>query len=312
MGRMGGTAERPFVIVGSPRSGTTLLRVMLDGHPRLAVTDESHFVVGLAPRWWTRSPGPALDAVLAHPRVARWDVDLDALAAAARRRPHGTFPEAVRAIFEAYAEVRGKPRWGDKTPGYVTHLPFLADLLPDAQFVHVLRDGRQVAASLAQWDWGPPTAVSGAWWWSHKVRVGRRSGSALGVDRYHELRLEDLIDDPAGVLGALCRFLGEDYDDAMLDYPARSVASGAGRPDQEVHLTRPPTAGLRDWRAGLTRRQQAAVEEVCRRQLAAAGYEPPAARPASWPYAVGVRALDLARTAPAAVRARLFPGTREF
>lgn len=230
---------------------------------------------------------------------------------AARRRPHATHAAAARSVFEAYAELRGKARWGDKTPGYVSHLRVVAATFPDAVFVHVLRDGREVAASLAEWHWGPPTAVSGAWWWARKVRAGRRSSGALGEDRYHELRLEDLVADPEGRLRALCRFLGEEYDPVMLDYPSRAGSSSL-RPAQEQHLARPPTAALRDWRAGLGPGEQHAVEQVCRRTLRALGYEAPPMRWAAWPRAVFTRAVDLARTAPGAVRARLTPATREF
>jgi Sulfotransferase family len=302
---------RPFFIVGSPRSGTTLLRQMLDGHPRLAIPDESHFVVGLAPRWWRRRRAVTVDDVLAHPRVARWDVPPDELRAGAAVTDDAGFAEVVGAVFGAYASAHGKARWGDKTPGYVTHLPFLADLFPDSQFVHVLRDGREVAASLADWSWGPPSAVSGAFWWVHKVQAGRRAGRRLPADRYLEVRLEDLIADPEATLREVCRFLGEEYDPALLDYPDRVAAAGPG-PAQERHLVAPPTPGLRAWRDGLPNRAQEAVEQVCRRTLADLGYPVPPRRRQAWPYAVAVRARDLVVTAPAALRARLSPETREF
>jgi hypothetical protein len=284
---------------------------MLDGHPRLAIPDESHFVVGLAPRWWRRRPAVTVDDVLAHPRVARWDVDLESLRSGARVDERAGFAEVVDAVFRSYASAHGKARWGDKTPGYVTHIPLLARLFPEAQFVHVIRDGREVAASLVTWSWGPPSAISGAFWWVHKVRAGRRSGRRLPPGRYVEVRLEDLVAGPEPTLHDLCRFLGEDDHPALLEYPDRVAAARPG-PEQERHLVEPPTAGLRDWRVGLSTATQEAVEQICRRTLARLGYPVPRRRWRAWPHAVAVRVRDLARTGPAAVRARLSPETREF
>jgi Sulfotransferase family len=310
VGRVSG--RPPFFVVGCARSGTTLLRTMLDGHPQLAVPPESHFVVGLSPRWWRPGRRPTLDDVLAHPKVRAWDVDPVMLRARAEAADARAYPALVDAVFSAYAAEHGKARWGDKTPGYVSYLPDLARLFPEARFVHLVRDGREVAASLAEWDWGARTAVSGAFWWAHKVRVGRRDGARLGPDRYLELRLEDLLADPEATLRRLCAFLGEEFAPAMLGYPERMAAAGGPVRRQERHLVRPPTPGLRDWRDGLSSRDQAAVEEVCRPMLAAFGYAAPPPRRSARAVALAVRSRDLVVTGTRDVRARLSPATREF
>ena len=306
------SGDSPFFVVGCARSGTTLLRTMLDGHPRLAVPDESHFVIGLAPRWWRPGATPTLDDILAHPKVRAWDVDRVMLRTRAEAVSPRGYAALVDAVFSAYADEHGKARWGDKTPGYVSYVPQLARMFPDARFVHLVRDGREVAASLAEWDWGARTAVSGAWWWAHKVRVGRRDGARLGPERYLELRLEDLTAAPEATLRRLCAFLGEGFAPEMLAYPDRVAASGRPVRRQERHLVQPPTAGLRDWRSGLAVRDQQAVEEVCRPMLTACGYDTPAPRPAARAYAVALRARDLSITGVRDVRARLRPATREF
>jgi hypothetical protein len=304
--------ERPFFVVGCPRSGTTLVRMMLDGHPRLAIPDESHFIVGLAPRWWRPRRRPSLGDVLAHPKVRAWDVDQSRLRRRAEKASPRTFPEMVDAVFAGYATEHGKARWGDKTPGYVTYLARLARMFPTAQFVHVIRDGREAAASLAEWEWGSRTAVTGAFWWAHKVRAGRRDGAVLGPDRYHELRLDDLTSRPEATLREVCAFLGEDFSPTMLSYPERRAVAAQPRREQERHLVLPPTPGLRDWRHGLSPRDQRAVEEVCRPTLHRLGYESASPRPAARAYALCIRARDLAMTGLHDVRARLSPSTREF
>jgi hypothetical protein len=119
MMHMAGDSAPPFFVVGCPRSGTTMLRMMLDGHPHLAIPDESHFVVGLAPRWWVRRSA-SIDDILAHPKVRAWDVDPDELASAVCCPVGSSYADRVDAVFSAYARLHGKARWGDKTHGYVT------------------------------------------------------------------------------------------------------------------------------------------------------------------------------------------------
>lgn len=307
-------SDEPFFVVGCPRSGTTLVREILDSHPRLAVVDESHFVIGLAPRWWRRRRRLTVDDVMTHPRSHRLDVDPDRFRAELERvapLPEA-YPDAVDAVLSAYARCRGRLRWGDKTPGYVSYVDTLAAWFPDARFIHVVRDGRDVAASLAERPWGSRTAVSGAFWWVRKVRKATRDGSRLPEGRFLEVRLEDLTAEPRHWVERMCSHLGEAYDPRMLDYHARIANEGRERPLQERHLSRPPTPGLRDWQANLDRRTVAAVEAVCRRTLERHGYEPGRWSLAAWLYAYLVRVRDLVAVARPAIRTRLRPERREF
>ena len=109
-----------------------MLRLMLDAHPRIAIPSESHFVAALAtPRLrLERRPLRALELALAHPEVGEWDVDREFLRERVLAAEPKTLADVVRALFAAYAESQGKPRWGDKTPGYVRRLQELAALFP--------------------------------------------------------------------------------------------------------------------------------------------------------------------------------------
>jgi hypothetical protein len=287
--------ERPFFIVGCPRSGTTLLRLMLDAHPRLAVPRESHWVVGLPRSRFGRLSRPrTLDEALADQRVRRWDVDPNVLREETRGARPSTYPELVSAVFSAYAAAHGKARWGDKTPPYVTFLPQLDRWFPDAQFVHIIRDGRQVATSLIEHRWGPRTAVKGGFWWRRMVTAGRRDGSRLTGDRYLELRLEDLVADPDGALRRVCAFLGEDYAAEMLDYGTRPATRAVAAEQGSHHVVKPPTEGLRDWRAGRGPLERRAIEEACSPHLLAAlGYRVGERSLSGRVYAWWVRGLDV-------------------
>lgn len=300
------TKERsePFFIVGCPRSGTTLLRLMVDGHSNLAVPPESHFVVPLAyPRRLRPLLRPVVvEDILPYLSARDWEVDHDEVRSAVARAAPLSYAELVSAVFGAYAAAQGKPRWGDKTPRYVDHLPTIAELFPNARFIHLIRDGREVAASLAERRWGPQSAVLGAFVWRRAIRRARAAGRMLG-GRYMELRYEGLVTDTEAQLRRICEFLGEDYEAGMLAYASRDPADRAAKSTGFRHLTSPPIAGLRDWTAGLTSLERRGVEAVCRDVLVELGYPPPAASHAGSAYAWGSLSLRVPMIAVAGTAA---------
>jgi hypothetical protein len=268
--------DAPVIVLGVRRSGTTLLRVMLDRNPALAVPDESYFVPQLARRHrGIVEPASFVDDLRRLPTLAEWDLPADAVAA--RLRPGMTTGEAIAAVFEAYAAERGKPRWGDKTPLYMQHLPLLERLFPEASFVHLIRDGRDAALSflsvpegIMTEGWGYPRDAAGfACQWATEVRAARALGERVGPGRYLELRYEALVADPAGELRRTCSFAGLEYDEAMLGYVGRTDSA---RKEHQQRLNEPPRVGVRDWSTEMPVADRAAFEAVAGDLLAALGY----------------------------------------
>jgi Sulfotransferase family len=294
----------PFFVVGCPRSGTRLLRLMLNAHPRLAVPRESHFVVGLAPRFpWSRLP--SIDDVIGFYRFHYWNIDESLL----RRRVAEARPDdyagLVEAIFEAYATAHGKERWGDKTPDHVDHMDLIDRLFPGARFIHLIRDGRFVAASLSEVEeWGPPSAVSGAFWWKAKLKRGRRGGRRF-PDRYMEVRLEDLVADPEGQLRRICAFIGEDYSASMLDYAEVARSEYSDPEDEAATLSGPPARTRSDWTTGLSPSERRAVAAVCGPTQEELGYETTRRTPSGLAIAYAMRARDLVLIAGKQLAVRL-------
>lgn len=214
----------PFV-VGAPRSGTTLLRFMLDAHPDLAIPPETGFLVplaALAERGDFRRKD-ILEVITGFPQFApaftefgipRWRLRR------AMKKAEPTVAEAVRCFYRLYAGRFGKRRFGDKTPLYGKHVASIASILPEAHFIHIVRDGRDVALSLRQ-TWfspGPDMAILAAYWrdW---VTATREGGASLS--RYVEVRYEDLVRDPEPVLRRLTALIDLPFDAAMLRYHER-------------------------------------------------------------------------------------------
>jgi len=264
-------------IVGCPRSGTTLLRRMVDAHPEIAITRETHWIPGLA---GDVTP-ELLDALVAHRRFAKLESERHELEALAAEAP--TYAELVAALFDRYGAVRGKRLVGDKTPNYVRKIPLLHELFPSTRIVHIVRDGRDVALSALGWDrklddlrerfpiWDDSPVATAALWWRWHVLLGRRDGRDLPVGLYHELRYEALVDDPERECSDLCRFLDVEYHDGMVRFHEGRTRDEPGLSAKRAWL--PVTAGLRQWREEMRAEDVEAFEAAAGDALEELGYD---------------------------------------
>jgi Sulfotransferase family len=249
---------------------------MLDAHREVAIPDESHFVVPMLSyrRRYERSDGFDADRftsdLLAHFGFRGWNLPPEEATAAFRADPPRSVPGGLRAAYRLYAEHHGKPRYGDKTPIHVLHVPLLAGGFPEARFVHLIRDGRDVACSYLEQSFGPGSVAEAAVRWKRAIRRGRSAGRDLGPARYRELRYEELVEDPEGNLRDICGFLDLEFDPAMLRYHERDRVASE-RPHYR-NVTRPPTPGLRDWRREMSPTDAATFEAIAGRVLEEAGY----------------------------------------
>jgi sulfotransferase family protein len=267
----------PVLVLGVRRSGTTLLRVMLDRHSELAVPDESYFVPQLADRHFRRvDPDEFVDDLRRIDTLAEWGVSLEKVRARlTERMPIGA---AIATVYSVYAEERSKTRWGDKTPMYMQNLRLLERLFPDALFVHLIRDGRDAALSflsmpkgLMTETWMQPRDVAGfAGQWRAEVKAAQRLGRRVGDERYLEVRYEDLVGDVESVLRRISTFVRLPYEPAMANYTGNVDVST--KPHQQS-LERPPTAGLRDWRLQMSPEDIGAFDRVAGDLLDELGYE---------------------------------------
>ncbi|MBA3430854.1 MAG: sulfotransferase [Actinobacteria bacterium] len=272
----GGPDGPPFFIVGSARSGTTLVRLMLNAHPEVAVPPESRFITELWRGRYEVDVDELLSALAAHPRFALWELPIDAVRqqlGAGGEDGRAPYAAVMGAAFAAWAKVNGgKVRWGDKTPRYVEHMPLLARLWPEAHFVHLVRDGRNVAMSYADVTFGPRTVARAAELWAARVTAGRGHGRFLG-GRYHELRYEDFVADPDDCAKELCGWLDLPFDRAMLDYAEGGrggVLPRAGR--NNPHVGGPLRTNTRTWEREMKERHVEVFEAIAGDVLAELGY----------------------------------------
>jgi hypothetical protein len=266
----------PLLVLGVRRSGTTLLRVMLDRHSELAIPDESYFIPQLADRHrGTLDPDAFVDDLQRLPTLRDWDVPPEAVRG--RLEPGATLGRAAAAVYEVYAERHGKRRWGDKTPMYMEHLPLLERLFPDARYVHLIRDGRDAALSFLSLPkgvvtetWAHPRDAAGfACQWKREVTAAQALGVRVGPGRYLEIRYEELVADPERELRRTCDLAELVFEPTMLDYAGTIDLSA--KPHQQS-LAHAPTPGLRSWRDQMRPQDVRAFESVAGDLLAKLGY----------------------------------------
>lgn len=246
-------AVRPFFLVGCPRSGTTLLQACVAAHPDVVSFPETHFFNKAFPRHPLRRAlgWPALQAWRYMAGWARL-IGRPDLAALDDVRPWSAdYARGFRRILDRLAEERQRACWLEKTPEHVYRIPQIARAVPGARFVHLVRNGEDVVASLH------PLSNRNPAIWRGRMRHLRGRGLSLSecVARWnasveitarlradpahHVVRYEQLVEDPPRVLRELCAFLRLPFSEAMLqrEEAARQVVlpfeewkQGAGRP----------------------------------------------------------------------------------
>jgi hypothetical protein len=295
-----GRQPAPFV-VGVSRSGTTLLRLMLDAHPDLTIPAETHFVpmvANVCDQLIEEGASTevvrqrALETMMGHPRWGDFRLSEEDV----RERMEGHDPlttgDAIRAFYEAAAALEGKPRWGDKSPPYTYKAVRIQQALPEAHFIHIIRDGRDVALSLSEVSWGPDDITEAAEKWVRELRKARKRARGLAPGTYMEIRYEDLVTEPEPLLRKIADFVDLPWDEAMLDYPRRAEERMRGemertlkplgggtitaeeRTRQHQLVFQPPSASRAGrWRTEMSPEHRKAFESVAGPLLKKLGYE---------------------------------------
>jgi hypothetical protein len=268
------SSDRPIFVVGCPRSGTTMLSLMIHAHPRLAMPPESRFLIKT---WRKREKygdlstpqqrmALAKSCVRTGSKVRDLGLDPDETLKAILEAPP-TLGSAFGTVFKLFADKHGAARWGDKRPAYYQEVDVLLRLFPDAQIVHIVRDGRANVASLKKMPWWPYDSVGSMASWSQAEFCSQRNAKRLPKDVFHVIRYESLVADPEPVLRELCAFLEEDFVPAMLE-PSEVRDVVPEKKTWHVALNQSVnTDRVESWRKGLEPWELGLMETVLRRKL---------------------------------------------
>lgn len=261
-------AVPPLFIIGSGRSGNTLLRAILYQHPAFCIPPES-YVLGDVVRWfrmysflpWPTLSAAVLDIFETHPQFHTWEIDLRELRASVRTYapPRQTLADLLDALYRYYHAIK-KPeavRWGDKTPLNTFYVDRIHSVFPGAQYIHILRDGRDVVASyLGSGHYDSLELACRRWQIS--IRRAQRFARSIGERQYMEIRYEDLVSTPEETIRGLADFLNVEFIDVMLRPQEIAGDLGDTHLPHHANVANPiSTASIGRWKHELTDEQQA-------------------------------------------------------
>ena len=218
---------RPIFVVGCQRSGTTLLRVMLNKHSKISIPEESHFVSNIVNNFKDVSYDYKLslddknrlfDVILSVPRFLTWNIKQEQLKSIIFSEDNTTIPDVINSIFNFKTGNGDDVMWGDKTPEYTMCVDDIHKFFPSALFIHIVRDGRDVADSFKMRKWYGWSIFQRAKHWMNYTQAAIDFGNKINKDQFINIRYEDLVLETEKTLKKICDFLQISYEENMLTY----------------------------------------------------------------------------------------------
>lgn len=278
-------SQAPIFVVGAARSGTTLLQRMLRSHPNIASpTGESQFIIFLyrhVLQYGNLNQQDNVKIVLGEMRrlsrqfidedMKGLQFDIEQLSAAMVEAGANSIASIVDYLLTADAQGQNKKRWLDKTPYYSLHIPVLLQLFPSAQFIHLIRDGRDCALSMLdrRFDLGTHNIYKAAYKWKLNVDEAQVAGAHLRENQYIEIRYEKLLQNTESEVRRLCAFLNEDFDSQVIEFE-KSTDTKTKTPMLKQSID---SSNVDKWRNKLSARQVAIYEAVAGETLLRNGYQ---------------------------------------
>lgn len=236
-------------VIGNPRSGTTLLRLILDSHSLISIPPECGFVVWLSKQYgkWMKDDLSSVamrmrfvSDLLACRKFETWKLDGQAIARVIEQEQPINYSELCAAVYLEFARSTHKSKirfWGDKNNFHIHHLDLLAALFPQARFLHIVRDGRDVAcsyrevmASMSDSPYFPKLPVDAAAVaseWSNNVLKVDKFLLKLPENQVRTISYEDLVERPDDTIRGVCEWLGLSFETEMMSYFDRNLKQGS-------------------------------------------------------------------------------------
>lgn len=220
-----------FFIVGTQRSGTTLLRLILNAHSQIVVPREAFFLMPLLKKkYLNRSiSGNNLksfnnyllskaDIKSTHLKGTFEDGDYYNVISQLAQREKIKLRDLIDGIFSSFCRKEGKSIWGNKTPSFFRKIDILYALFPDAKFIHIVRDGRDVYDSFRKIDPSKNNVSIMALDWNYKLFRIEKSLKKIPTNNKVTIRYEDLLSKGEETVKHICSVIGVEYENSMLDF----------------------------------------------------------------------------------------------
>lgn len=279
---------KPLFIIGNPRSGTSFLRMMLTSHPDIAIPPESHFFLWLEEKYsnWNEEfdIDQFLDDLYASTKFETWNIPRIILKGRIIELRPRDYSELIREIYIEYGRLNGKRElryWGDKNKLWKEKLNRVVEIFPDVKFIHIVRDGRDVACSfkdIAKSNFNskyapslPSEIISIAERWKQNISFIENFEKHILPQNFYTISYEALIQRTEKCLSGICDFLEISFSDHMLYYKF-SNSSAVFEPSEFMEwkqkLINPPDVkNIGKYKSQLTELELKEFESIARKQL---------------------------------------------
>jgi hypothetical protein len=269
----------PVFLVGCPRSGTTLLQQMLDAHPAIAIAPETHFIRNF---WLKRSLYGNLDIdssyhnllqdIISIPEFSEMELSDVAFISAAQTIKRD-YKNLFWLLLEQFRQKRGVKIVGEKTPNHLLYMQTLRDFFPNACFIHIIRDPRAVVNSWKKVPWTTGSISGDAKVWKRYMATAQQA--TFDNKTLFSLHYESLVSEPEVCLKSICKFLGLQFDTAMLNYYIKDLKGvNINREPWKNNAIKPVNIdSLLRWKQEMTPDEIAVIELITKDEMARLKYE---------------------------------------
>jgi hypothetical protein len=274
-------SNSPFFIVGSGRSGSTLLRMILSEHSKTAIPPETWYLLPLVDSLPISSVlcqdqvDLAIEIMTKHYRWPDLHIDSNEFTQEVMRLKDPTLRKIIDIVYNKKMAEEGKSIWGDKTPPYVKIIPELNELYPCARFLYLVRDGRDVTQSFQSKRWHSHRLHDNTKEWKLAAMYFKKYKDYAFKDRIMVVRYEDMVQDINKTAIQICNFLGIEFEPRMLAWE-ESVTMKVPEREAYAHtklLRKPKDTDIYRWKRELSAREILIIESFIGKELRESGYD---------------------------------------
>ncbi len=272
----------PFFIIGSGRSGNTLLRSILSGNSDISIPPESYRLPFAIKRFhifsnkdWKEVVSEVLSEFENCKEFYTWDIELPKV-----HKRLENIDESKRTLSNIFDELfctySGKHSpdsriWGDKTPMNTMYLDWIGSVFPESKFIHIIRDGRDVASSYLKME-RYETILEAANRWTNSIDLAQAFGSKI-KENYMEIRYEDMVTNTEESIKKVCDFIGINYNSDMLDHTSQVEKLGDTDKAHHSNLSKPISSdSIGKWKHNLSESDQESITKLLHKPLLRLGY----------------------------------------
>jgi len=275
---------QPVFIIGAGRSGTTLLRSMLAAGSQIAIPPESQIIHRLPARFqtwhglgWTGLVNLVIAEVESHFDFYLWKTNMAPayIEAINLSRNERSLAKVIDIIFTTYAREQFPDAriWGDQSPIHTLFLPNILAVFPNAKFINLIRDGRDVVSSYVKMN-GDIWLNESIYRWKESILRVKKMRKKIKDENFLDLKYEDLVLDPDTALRKVSYFIGVDYSNSMLDYWKMDSTVESKIYGHHQNLQKPVfTSSIGAWKTRLSEEQQKIANNELSGLLSELGYK---------------------------------------